>query len=86
MKPIKLYRYAREGGGVTISPVNPDVDYQELLRLIADKGKLLTDGNIQVSCIDVSTSDGWTEIDIPEEVSTALSLRRRATKINSKPQ
>lgn len=67
MKIITLYRYNREGGGVTVSPEKPDVEYQELFRLIADEKKLLTNGNIKTTCIDVETTEGWWEIDAPIE-------------------
>lgn len=71
MKTIKLYRYTREGGGVTVSPEKPDVEYQECVRLVADEGKLLTNGDIETSCIDTDSADGWWEIDAPEEENTA---------------
>jgi hypothetical protein len=67
MQTITLYRYTREGGGVTVSPEKPNCDYQERVRLIADEGKLLTDGNIETSCIDTDSADGWWEIDAPIE-------------------
>ena len=34
-------------------------------RLIADPGKVLTDGRSVTSCIDTTTPDSWTEIDEP---------------------
>lgn len=67
MKPIKLYRYTRESGGVTVSPEKPDIEYQERMRLVADEGKLLTNGIIKTTCIDVDTAEGWWEIDAPVE-------------------
>ena len=68
MQIIKLYRYARPAGGVTVSPVKPDCEYTELFRLIADEGKLLTDGDAVAPCADVSDAAGWTEIDDPDAV------------------
>lgn len=67
MEPIKLYRYTREGGGVTVSPEKPDVECEELFRLIADENKLLTNGVTETTCIDVDTTEGWWEIDAPIE-------------------
>lgn len=67
MKIITLYRYTREGGGVTVSPQKPDVEYQECVRLVADEGKLLTNGDAKTSCIDTDTAEGWWEIDAPIE-------------------
>lgn len=62
-----LYRYERENGKVTVSPNKPDTEYTECLRLIADEGKILTNGETETSCIDEDTADGWTEIDEPIE-------------------
>lgn len=67
MQTITLYRYEREGGGMTVSPVTPDVEYTELYRLIADEGKALTqDGENLSPCVDVESVEGWYEVDAPE--------------------
>ena len=60
-----LYEYKRKDGGVTISPNKPECEFTERLRLIADKGKILTNGIIATYCIDTDTADGWTEVDAP---------------------
>jgi hypothetical protein len=62
-----LYRYTRADGGVTVSPNKPECEYTEMYRLIADEGKALTDGEIITPCIDVDSTDGWSEIDAPED-------------------
>ena len=68
MQTITLYRYIREGGGVTTSPVKPDCEYTEMYRLIADEGKMLTqDGADLYPCTDVASVEGWYEVDAPEE-------------------
>lgn len=69
MQTITLYRYTREGGGVTTSPIAPPDGtlYDLCYRLLADDGKAITDGTTVVACIDVSSPDGWTEIDDPGE-------------------
>lgn len=68
MQTIILYRYIREDGGVTTSPVKPNVAYTERFRLVADEGKALTrDGVDFTACVDVSTTDGWYEVDAPNE-------------------
>lgn len=68
MQIITLYRYQRPDGGVTVSPAMPDgVEYTVKYRLIADDGKMLINGNIETICIDVDGTDGWSEIDAPEE-------------------
>lgn len=48
------------------------------INIVADRGKLLTnDGGVTTyTCIDVDTTDGWTEIDAPgEEISDTEELR-----------
>lgn len=68
MQTITLYRYTREDGGITTSPVKPDCEYTEKYRLIADEGKVLTqDGADLYACTDVASVDGWYEVDAPEE-------------------
>lgn len=75
MQTIPLYKYEREGGGVTVSPIMPETtEYTEMYRLVADEGKILTNGEIQTSCADVETIDGWEEIDNPEENATEQDL------------
>ena len=58
-----LYRYEREPNKITVSTEKPDAEYTEIFRLIADEGKILTDGETETYCIDVDSPDGWTEID-----------------------
>ena len=67
MQTIILYRYSREDGGITVSPVQPDVEYTEMYRLVADEGKALTqDGETLCPCVDVESVDGWYEVDDPD--------------------
>lgn len=70
MQIKKLYKYEREGGGITISPNKPEGEYIEMYRLIADEGKMLTDGVNICPCADVESVDGWEEIggEAPEEI------------------
>jgi hypothetical protein len=68
MQIIKLYKYIRENGGVTVSPNKPECEYTEKMRLIADEGKMLTkDGENLHRVIDVDSSEGWYEVDAQEE-------------------
>ena len=63
----KLYRYEREGGGVSVSPYMPTgKPYTYLIRLVADEGKVLTDGTTVTPCVDVEKIDGWVEIEAEE--------------------
>ena len=67
MQTIVLYRYIREDGGVTTSPIKPDCDYTEKVRLVADEGKrlVLPDGTYAL-CADLETAEGVTEEDDPD--------------------
>lgn len=67
MQTIPLYKYERETGGITVSPIKPDCEYTEMYRLVADEGKALTNGNDITCCVDVESVDGWDEIDEPVE-------------------
>ncbi len=63
-----LYRYKREDSGTTVSLNKPEREYTELVRLIADEGKALTQDGERLFCvIDTDSADGWYEVDAPEE-------------------
>lgn len=68
MQTIKLYRYNRPDGGVTISPAKPDCEYTEMVRLVADEGFVLTDGETFTTCVDTDEPSAWTEV--PDEESS----------------
>lgn len=68
MQIITLYRYTRPDGGISVSPIKPNVEYTEMVRLIADEGKALTDGTNTTTCTDVSSAEGWTEIDASKDI------------------
>ena len=72
-----LYKYKREDGGITVSPIMPEgKEYSIGYRLIADEGKVLTNGEITVPCVDVSAEkkSAWTEIDaVIEDVYLDIS-------------
>lgn len=67
MQIINLYKYIREGGGVTVSPIKPECEYTELYRIVADEAKVLVKDEVTTTCADVDSLEGWTEIDAPEE-------------------
>lgn len=65
MTTITLYT----GGGVSLSPIYEEGRTQSsYVRLVADEGKALQNGEIVTTCIDVPLSDvgNWTEINEPE--------------------
>ena len=62
-----VYDYAYSDSGFMIE--RDGVGYTTRCRLIADEGKILTNGDTETFCIDVDSADGWTEIDAPIEGS-----------------
>lgn len=68
MTDITLYKFTREGGGVTVSPEKPQGEYTTLHRLIAGDGMILQKGDITACCIDTDSADGWEETEAPEEL------------------
>ncbi len=65
MHTIPLCRYTRPSGGVTVSPVKPDVPYTTAVRLVADAGMMLQKGEVLTACVDTDSTNGWTEIPAP---------------------
>lgn len=65
MQRVNLYRYEDENGVVTITP-NPrkETDIPSRLRLVADEGMLLTDGNTKTPVVDIlpEEASNWHEI------------------------
>lgn len=60
MQVKELYRYTRDGGGVTVSPTLPvNTEYEIRYRLIADEGGAITNGEVITECIDVDDMTGW---------------------------
>ena len=69
--PIPLYKYKREDGGISVSPIKPAGEYTEMVRLVADEGKMLTKDGVNLHyCKDTDTADGWYEVDEPTENQT----------------
>jgi hypothetical protein len=60
-----LYRYTGRNGIITSLVYLEDVKYYPMYRLIAEEGKMLTDGELKVKSIDIFAEDlgKWTEID-----------------------
>lgn len=62
----ELYKTHRPDGGVDVSPIQPDGNYELLYRVIADEGKLVTDnGEDLYYCVDVEATKGWYEVNDP---------------------
>lgn len=62
MQKMTLYRYVREDGGISVSPIHPDVPYTELTRLVAEENRYLTDGTQTAVCVDTDHPEAWQEI------------------------
>ena len=62
-----LYRYRGEGGTVDTTVLLP-IEHEDMYRLCADDGKILTDGEKTASVIDIPASDidKWAEVDAEE--------------------
>ena len=59
-----LYKYIGRNGTVISLIYLDDAKYYPMYRLIADEGKVLTDGELTVKSIDIFAEDlgKWTEI------------------------
>lgn len=69
-----LYKYETEKGTVITPIPHSELDEPYMYRLIANEGKILTNGDTMTYCIDTHEVDGWQEIDdepIPPEEPTA---------------
>jgi hypothetical protein len=73
MQTIKLYRFTRPDGGVTVSPVKPETDCTELFRLVADDGMVLTDGVNYSACTDTENPGAWSEVPDTENPGEATA-------------
>lgn len=70
MKQIILYT----GGGVSLSPIPAEGrTLSKYVRLIADEGRAITNGEAVTTCVDTLTPEVWTDCDMPtdEEELTA---------------
>ena len=65
MQKVNLYLYNDENGVVTITP-NPrtETDVPSRLRIVADDGMLLTDGETETPVVDITfdEQETWHEI------------------------
>lgn len=66
MKTIKLYKYPCGGGVITVTPKPHRGIHTEMVRLVADEGKVLTkDGTTFFKVIDVDSAEDWMEVEDP---------------------
>lgn len=67
----KLYRYVGRNGIITSLVEIDKATFFPMYRLIAEKGKILTNGKIQSGLVDVFPEDveQWQEIDDPSSSS-----------------
>lgn len=70
MRQVQLHGYIREDGGVTVSPdvMGGTEDRKGRVRLVADEGKAITNGEVIATVIDVDVADvgNWTDCEMEE--------------------
>lgn len=60
---MNTYKYYEDERHYCVSPIKPDCEYTEAVRLIAEEGHALTkDGINYYYCVDADSVDGWLEI------------------------
>ena len=70
-----LYRFTRADGGTTVSTEEPSCEYIKSYRLIADENKAITlNGTDLYSVIDTDNTNGWYEVDVPQENNNEVIL------------
>lgn len=64
MKQLALYT----GGGVSLSPRSGEGRrVSNYVRLIAEDGCAITDGNVITSCTDTMNPEKWADCELPEQ-------------------
>ena len=59
---MNTYKYYEDERHYCVSPIKPDCEYTEAVRLIAEEGHALTkDGINYYYCVDADSADGWLE-------------------------
>lgn len=84
MQIVKLYKYENEDGSISISPeLKEGASLPYKYRLIADEGKVLTDGENTFYCIDTDNVSKYSEIDkSTDESSVNIELNQKAEAFN----
>lgn len=62
MKKVPLYKYKGTNGEL-ITTINLGIEHEPMIRLVADAGSYLTDGEIKTGAIDITEDEInlWTE-------------------------
>ena len=64
MRKVTLYT----GGGVSLSPLPGEGRHlSRYVRLVADEGRAITDGNTVTACVDTTTPEAWMDCDAPAD-------------------
>jgi hypothetical protein len=66
MKKLTLYRYEQDGRTV-VSLDKPSGSFTEKYRLVADEGKVITNGLVTATVIDTDSPNEWSET-VQEEI------------------
>ena len=67
--------YVYEGSnGVIWTPILLPLEHKTMSRLVADAGKILTDGKANVTIIDAedSAADAWKEVELTPEIQKIM--------------
>ena len=60
---MTTYKYYEDERHYCVSPIKPNCEYTEAVRLVAEEGHAITkDGINYYYCIDVDSADGWLEV------------------------
>ena len=67
MEKIPVYIFFEDDGTITVSPIKPEREYTEQIRIIAGEGKRITkDGERLYVVKDDDSDEGYYEVDDPD--------------------
>ena len=69
MKKINRYRYVGKNGFITSSVLLENINHIKMYTLIADVGKVLTDGYQYLNQVQIFAEDldNWTEVELEDK-------------------
>lgn len=85
MKKVNLYRYEDANGTVVITPIpRAETDTPSRIRLIADEGCVLTNGETEIEVIDIMIDDvgSWSETSAATEEDYINALEELGVSFN----
>ena len=81
MTKTPLFKYTGNNG-VIITPIDLGIEHENMLRLSADIGHVLTDGEAEVCVVDVlpEDEDRWTEKEYELPSDEAAAVEHKTTE------